>query len=88
MLPEKNPLQNKWCLWYFKNDKSIDWKDNLTLVASFDTVSGLTVVAISYGNVVLLVCAGRRFLGVSVFGVVICLQVQILWCSSMAPDFL
>lgn len=37
-LPERHPLQNKWALWYFKSDKNKDWKDNLKLVISFDTV--------------------------------------------------
>lgn len=34
----KHPLQNKWALWYFKNDKSKDWAANLKLVTAFDTV--------------------------------------------------
>ena len=29
----------RWSLWYLKADKSRDWKDNLKLVISFDTVS-------------------------------------------------
>jgi translation initiation factor 4E len=37
-IPEKHPLQNRWALWYFKSDKNKDWKDNLKLVISFDTV--------------------------------------------------
>ena len=28
----------RWALWYFKNDKSKDWKDCLKLVIAFDTV--------------------------------------------------
>ena len=35
----KHPLQNKWALWFFKNDKTKSWQDNLRLVTSFDTVS-------------------------------------------------
>ncbi|KAM7451678.1 translation initiation factoreIF4E [Porites harrisoni] len=35
---KKHPLQNKWALWFFKNDKTKSWKDNLRLVTSFDTV--------------------------------------------------
>jgi len=35
----KHPLQNKWALWFFKNDKAKSWKANLRLVTSFDTVS-------------------------------------------------
>ena len=64
-LPKKHPLQNKWCLWYFKNDKSKEWKDNLKHVISFDTVSDVTMVTIGYSDVLLLVCIGRGFLGVS-----------------------
>ena len=29
----------RWSLWYLKADKTKDWKDNLKLVISFDTVS-------------------------------------------------
>lgn len=34
----KHPLQNRWALWYFKNDKSKDWASNLKLITSFDSV--------------------------------------------------
>lgn len=34
----KHPLQNKWALWFFKNDRSKEWTANLKLVTSFDTV--------------------------------------------------
>ncbi|XP_068675736.1 eukaryotic translation initiation factor 4E-like [Montipora foliosa] len=34
----KHPLQNKWALWFYKNDKTKSWKANLRLVTSFDTV--------------------------------------------------
>ena len=34
----KHPLQNTWALWYFKNDKSRDWCDNLRRVITFSTV--------------------------------------------------
>jgi len=34
----KHPLKNRWAMWYFKNDKSKDWKDNQRNVYSFDTV--------------------------------------------------
>nr|XP_057910295.1 eukaryotic translation initiation factor 4E family member 1c isoform X2 [Doryrhamphus excisus]XP_057910304.1 eukaryotic translation initiation factor 4E family member 1c isoform X2 [Doryrhamphus excisus]XP_057910314.1 eukaryotic translation initiation factor 4E family member 1c isoform X2 [Doryrhamphus excisus] len=34
----KHPLQNKWALWYFKNDKSKSWTENLRLIYKFDTV--------------------------------------------------
>ena len=40
----KHPLQNKWALWFFKNDKSKSWTDNLRLVTSFDTVSFFSCV--------------------------------------------
>ena len=34
----KHPLQNKWALWFYKNDKSKDWIANLKLITAFDTV--------------------------------------------------
>ncbi|KAI0216521.1 Eukaryotic translation initiation factor 4E [Lamellibrachia satsuma] len=34
----KHPLQNKWALWYYKNDKNKDWASNLRLITAFDTV--------------------------------------------------
>merc|ERR1719334_2137429 len=34
----KHPLQNKWAMWFFKNDKSKDWASNLRYITSFDTV--------------------------------------------------
>ncbi|XP_062250560.1 eukaryotic translation initiation factor 4E-1A [Platichthys flesus] len=34
----KHPLQNKWALWFFKNDKSKTWQANLRLISKFDTV--------------------------------------------------
>ncbi|XP_042195989.1 eukaryotic translation initiation factor 4E-1A [Callorhinchus milii] len=34
----KHPLQNRWTLWFFKNDKSKAWQANLRLVTKFDTV--------------------------------------------------
>lgn len=34
----KHPLQNCWALWYFKNDRSRDWNENLKLVAKFQFV--------------------------------------------------
>lgn len=43
-LPKKHPLQNKWCLWYFKNDKSREWMENLKQVISFDTVEDFWAV--------------------------------------------
>jgi len=35
---EKHPLQTPWTLWYFKNDKNLDWETNQREIASFDTV--------------------------------------------------
>ncbi|XP_063205150.1 eukaryotic translation initiation factor 4E type 1B isoform X1 [Chroicocephalus ridibundus] len=34
----KHPLQNRWALWFFKNDKSKVWQANLRLVTKFSTV--------------------------------------------------
>ena len=34
----KHPLQNKWALWFFKNDRTKEWTANLKLVTAFDTV--------------------------------------------------
>jgi len=34
----KHPLQNDWTLWYFKNDRSKNWEDNLKRVITFSTV--------------------------------------------------
>lgn len=34
----KHPLQNTWCLWFFRNDRSRTWEDNLMKISSFDTV--------------------------------------------------
>lgn len=31
-------LPNRWCLWFFKNDKSKTWQANLRLISKFDTV--------------------------------------------------
>uniref|UniRef100_A0A672PYN8 Eukaryotic translation initiation factor 4E family member 1B n=1 Tax=Sinocyclocheilus grahami TaxID=75366 RepID=A0A672PYN8_SINGR len=33
----KHPLQNRWGLWFYKNDKSKMWQDNLRLITKFDT---------------------------------------------------
>uniref|UniRef100_A0A1X7V194 Death domain-containing protein n=1 Tax=Amphimedon queenslandica TaxID=400682 RepID=A0A1X7V194_AMPQE len=35
---ERHPLQNKWVLWYLKNDKQKEWKDNLRKIICIDTV--------------------------------------------------
>ncbi|KAL5017890.1 hypothetical protein ScPMuIL_003612 [Solemya velum] len=41
LLPEaliKHPLQNKWALWFYKNDRTKVWTANLKLITAFDTV--------------------------------------------------
>uniref|UniRef100_A0A5F8HAM8 Eukaryotic translation initiation factor 4E family member 1B n=1 Tax=Monodelphis domestica TaxID=13616 RepID=A0A5F8HAM8_MONDO len=35
---EKHPLENRWALWFFKNDRNRAWQDNLHLVTKFETV--------------------------------------------------
>jgi len=37
-LQVKHPLQNKWVLWFFKNDKTKSWASNLRLITKFDSV--------------------------------------------------
>jgi len=34
----KHPLQHSWSFWYFKNDKSRDWKDNLIKIHDVPSV--------------------------------------------------
>ncbi|KAK4879503.1 hypothetical protein RN001_007649 [Aquatica leii] len=34
----KHPLQNCWTLWYYENDRTQDWAENLKEIASFQTV--------------------------------------------------
>lgn len=34
----KHPLQNKWTLWYYKNDRTKNWEDNQKEVITFSTV--------------------------------------------------
>ncbi|XP_066910870.1 eukaryotic translation initiation factor 4E-1A-like [Clytia hemisphaerica] len=34
----KHPLQNRWSLWFFKNDKSKNWAANLRRITTFDSV--------------------------------------------------
>ncbi|XP_078453443.1 eukaryotic translation initiation factor 4E-like isoform X2 [Lampetra planeri] len=41
VLPEtemKHPLENRWALWFFKNDKTKSWQANLRLISKVDTV--------------------------------------------------
>ena len=34
----KHPLQNMWSLWFYKNDRSKSWEENLMEITTFDTV--------------------------------------------------
>ena len=34
----KHPLQNRWSLWFFKNDKAKNWAANLRQITTFDSV--------------------------------------------------
>lgn len=34
----KHPLQNRWSLWFYKNDRNHSWEENLLEITSFDTV--------------------------------------------------
>ncbi|XP_015927153.1 eukaryotic translation initiation factor 4E [Parasteatoda tepidariorum] len=34
----KHPLQNKWSLWFYKNDRTKSWEENLMEITTFDTV--------------------------------------------------
>ncbi|XP_067132083.1 eukaryotic translation initiation factor 4E-like [Centruroides vittatus] len=34
----KHPLQNRWTLWFYKNDRTKAWEDNLLQITTFDTV--------------------------------------------------
>ncbi|XP_068017141.1 eukaryotic translation initiation factor 4E type 1B isoform X2 [Melanerpes formicivorus] len=43
----KHPLQNRWALWFFKNDKSKMWQANLRLVTKFSTVEDFWAMASS-----------------------------------------
>ena len=38
----KHPLQHAWTLWYYKNDRSKSWEENLKEVVTFDTVEVCT----------------------------------------------
>ncbi|XP_010620409.1 eukaryotic translation initiation factor 4E type 1B isoform X2 [Fukomys damarensis] len=44
---ELHPLQNRWALWFFKNDRNRAWQDNLHLVTKFDTVEDFWATASS-----------------------------------------
>ncbi|KAK8774013.1 hypothetical protein V5799_011457 [Amblyomma americanum] len=37
-LPLKHPLEHRWSLWYYKDDKRRSWEENLVEISSFDTV--------------------------------------------------
>ncbi|GFT47602.1 eukaryotic translation initiation factor 4E-1A [Nephila pilipes] len=34
----KHPLQNRWSLWFYKNDRTKSWEENLMEIINFDTV--------------------------------------------------
>ncbi|XP_049270267.1 eukaryotic translation initiation factor 4E-like [Rhipicephalus sanguineus] len=34
----KHPLQHRWSLWFYRNDKNRSWEENLLEIASFDAV--------------------------------------------------
>ncbi|XP_065845580.1 eukaryotic translation initiation factor 4E-like [Oscarella lobularis] len=34
----KHPLQNRWCLWFIKNDRTKEWRDNVKEITTFSTV--------------------------------------------------
>ncbi|GFY65869.1 eukaryotic translation initiation factor 4E [Trichonephila inaurata madagascariensis] len=34
----KHPLQNMWSLWFYKNDRTKSWEENLMEIITFDTV--------------------------------------------------
>lgn len=36
--PLKHPLEHRWTLWFYENDKRKDWLDNLHDVYTFETV--------------------------------------------------
>lgn len=40
----KHPLQYSWTLWYYKNDRSKSWQDNLKEVVTFGTVEDFWAV--------------------------------------------
>ncbi|XP_075398843.1 eukaryotic translation initiation factor 4E type 1B [Tenrec ecaudatus] len=42
--PELHSLENRWALWFFKNDASQAWQDNLHLLIKFDTVEDFWAV--------------------------------------------
>ncbi len=40
----KHPLQYSWTLWYYKNDRTKTWQDNLREVVTFSTVEDFWAV--------------------------------------------
>ncbi|XP_035221170.1 eukaryotic translation initiation factor 4E-like isoform X2 [Stegodyphus dumicola] len=34
----KHPLQHMWSLWFYKNDRTKSWEENLMEITTFDTV--------------------------------------------------
>ena len=39
----KHPLQHAWTLWYYRNDRTKSWEENLREVVTFDTVEVHTI---------------------------------------------
>lgn len=35
-----HPLEQAWCLWFFKGDRNAEWEENLRYITSFDNVEG------------------------------------------------
>lgn len=40
----KHPLHNDWSWWFFKNDKSHNWQDNLKFITTFSSVEDFWAV--------------------------------------------
>lgn len=39
---------SRWVLWYYKNDKARDWKDNIKRIINFDTVCWNSLLIFQY----------------------------------------
>nr|XP_014332724.1 PREDICTED: eukaryotic translation initiation factor 4E type 1B [Bos mutus] len=46
--PDLHPLLNRWALWFFKNDRSRAWQNNLHRVTKFNTVEDFWAI---YNNI-------------------------------------
>ncbi|GIY75199.1 eukaryotic translation initiation factor 4E [Caerostris extrusa] len=40
----KHPLQNKWSLWFYKNDRTKSWEENLMKIITFEYVEDFWAV--------------------------------------------